>query len=244
VVGSGFGQFCPVAVACEVFAERWTPLIIRELLGGVQKFNDIHRGIPLISRALLVSRLRDLEAARVITREPLPSGKGHRYCLTEAGKEFHAVIEGLGAWGQRWTVRVDPRHLDPAFLLWNMRRRIAVDRLPARRVVVHFKFSGVPVHYRGRRIFWLILEPTLVDLCIDDPGFEIDLYLEADLAAMAKVWLGDAPFESKLRSGEIRLLGPRPLARAFPSWLMLSHYAEVPRPESMAAEVQRPHPRT
>src|SRR3954469_55582 len=240
-VASGFGQFCPVAVACEVFAERWTPLIIRELLAGVEKFNDIHRGIPLISRALLTRRLRELEAARVITREALPSGKGRRYCLTEAGKEFHAVIEGLGAWGQRWTVRVDPKRLDPAFLLWTLRRPVAVERLPARPVVVRFNSSGVPAHYRGRRTFWLILERPLVDLCIDDPGFEVDLYLEADLAAMAKVWLGDVPYESMLRSGGIQLLGPRPLAKAFPSWLMLSHYAEVPRPERLAAEVKRPH---
>ncbi len=232
----GFGQFCPVAVACEVFAGRWTTLILRELLAGVQKFNDIHRGIPLISRPLLARRLRELEAAGVITMEPLPVGKGHRYCLTEAGKEFHSIIESLGCWGQRWTVRVDRRNLDPGFLLWNMRRRIALDNLPVRRVVVHFKFSGVAPAYRGRRVFWLMLERTQVDLCIDDPGCEVDLYVEADLAAMAKVWLGDVTFESALSSGEVRLIGPRPLAKAFPSWLMLSHFSGVPRPKSRSEE--------
>jgi DNA-binding HxlR family transcriptional regulator len=127
---SGFGQFCPVAVACEVFATRWTPIILRELLSGAQQFNELHRGIPLISRPLLARRLRQLEVAGVITRESAPAGRGHRYCLTEAGKEFQPIVEGLGVWGQRWTARFDRHNLDPAFLMWNMRRRIALDRLP------------------------------------------------------------------------------------------------------------------
>jgi DNA-binding HxlR family transcriptional regulator len=237
----GYGQFCPVAVACEIFAERWTPLVLRELWAGSQHFNEIHRGIPLISRPLLARRLRELEAAGVITMESLSSGRGHRYCLTEAGKEFQSIIEGLGAWGQRWTVRVDRKNLDPAFLLWNMRRRIVLENLPVRRVVVRFKFSGVAPAYRGRRMFWLMLERTQVDLCIDDPGFEVDLYVEADMAAIAKVWLGDVPYASALRSGEVRLVGPRHLANAFPSWLMLSHFAGVPRPQSQATEAYRPH---
>jgi DNA-binding HxlR family transcriptional regulator len=237
----GFGQFCPVAVACEVFAERWTPIILRELFAGAQQFNEIHRGIPLISRPLLARRLRGLEAAGVITMESLPTGRGHRYCLTEAGKEFQPVIEGLGAWGQRWTVRVDPKNLDAGLLMWNMRRRISLDSLPPRRVVVHFKFSGAAATYRGHRMFWLLLERTQVDLCVEDPGFEVDLHVEADLAAMAKVWLGDVPFESVLRSGEVRLIGPRQLAKAFPAWLELSHFAAVPRPESQATELHRSH---
>ncbi|MEA3194367.1 MAG: hypothetical protein QOD26_2700 [Betaproteobacteria bacterium] len=238
---SGYGQFCPVAVACEVFAERWTPLVLRELWAGAQHFNEIHRGMPLISRPLLARRLRELEAAGVITMESLPSGRGHRYRLTEAGKEFQSIIEGLGAWGQRWTVRVDRKNLDPAFLVWNMRRRIVLENLPVNRVVVRFKFTGVAPTYRGRRMFWLMLERTQVDLCIDDPGFEVDLYVEADLAAIAKVWLGDVPFASALRSGEVRLVGPRDLANAFPSWLMLSHFAAVPRPKRQATEAHKPY---
>lgn len=232
----GFGQFCPVAVACEVFAERWTPIVLRELFAGSQLFNEIHRGIPLISRPLLARRLRDLEAAGVITMESLPTGRGHRYRLTEAGKEFQPVVEALGAWGQRWTVRVDRRNLDPGFLMWNMRRRIALDSLPARRVVVRLKFNGVAVNYRGARIFWMLLDRTQVDLCIDDPGFEVDLNVEADLAAMAKVWLGDVPFSSILRSGDVRLVGPALLVKAFPTWLMLSHFAGVPRPPGPATK--------
>jgi DNA-binding HxlR family transcriptional regulator len=228
---SGFGQFCPVAVASEVFAERWTPIILRELFAGAQQFNEIHRGLPLISRPLLARRLRELEAAGVVTRTPRAGGRGHRYGLTEAGREFRAVIDALGTWGQRWTVRVDRHNLDAGFLMWNVRRRIALERLPPKRVVVRFKFGGVAAAARGPRIFWLLLERERAELCVEDPGFEVDLYVEADLAAMARVWLGDVSFDAVLRSGEVRLTGPRALAKAFPSWLMLSVFAGVPRPD-------------
>lgn len=225
----GFGQFCPVAVACQIFAERWTPIILRELLAGSDRFNDLHRGIPLISRPLLTRRLMDLEKAGVIVREPLARSRGYRYRLTPAGEEFRAVIEELGAWGQRWTTRVDRDNLDAGFLMWNIRRRIALDRLPARRVVVQFKFSGVAAARPGYRIFWLLLQRTQVELCVADPGFDVDLYVAADLASMAKVWLGDITFEMARRSGAVQLTGPLELRRAFPSWLMLSHFAAVPR---------------
>jgi DNA-binding HxlR family transcriptional regulator len=226
----GFGQFCPVAVACEVFAQRWTPLVLRELFAGATHFNEIHRGIPLISRPLLVRRLRELEAAGVITRVRPATGRGHRYFVTDAGNEFRAIVEGLGAWGQRWTVRVDLQNLDPGFLMWNMRRRIATDNLPLQRVVARLKFSGPATAYRGPMMFWLVLDRRQVDLCVDDPGFEVDLYVDADVAAMAKVWLGDLTFESVCRSGQVRMTGPQHLIKAFPSWLMLSRFASVPRP--------------
>lgn len=229
-MSSGFGQFCPVAVASEIFAGRWTPIILRELLAGAQQFNEIHRGIPLISRPLLARRLRELEAAGVLTMESLGRTRGHRYRLTEAGEEFRPVIEGLAAWGQRWTTRIERRNLDPGLLMWNLRRRVALERLPPRRVVVRFRFSGVAPSCRGPRTFWLILERPQPDLCVADPGFEVDLYVDAELAAMAKVWLGDLPFESVLRSKEVQLLGPSALAKAFPSWWLLSPFAGVPRP--------------
>jgi hypothetical protein len=137
----------------------------------------------------------------------------------------------LGAWGQRWTVRIERDNLDPGFLMWNLRRRIALDLVPVRRIVVHFKFAGVPVRHRGPRLFWLILDHMQADLCIKDPGFEVDLCVEADLAAMASVWLGDITFQHAVRSGKVQVTGPRKLAQAFPEWLMLSHFAAVPRPD-------------
>ena len=231
---SGFGQFCPVAVACEVFAERWTPIILRELLAGAQHFNEIHRGVPLISRPLLASRLRRLESAGVIAREKRPDVSGHCYRLTEAGREFAPVIEQLGTWGQRWTVRVERRNLDAGFLMWNIRRRIAREQLPPHRIVVHFSFDGTPSHYRGYRLFWLILGREQVELCVDDPGFEVDLCVDADIAAFTKVWLGDLTLDEALRCKQVRLIGPKNLVKAFPSWLMLSRFAGVPRPSANA----------
>jgi DNA-binding HxlR family transcriptional regulator len=236
---SGFGQFCPVAVACEVFAERWTPIILREMFAGSRYFSEIRRGVPNISSALLVQRLRSLEANGVIVRESIPGDRGQSYRLTEAGREFHSVIEGLGTWGQRWTVRVDRDNLDPGFLMWNMRRRIVLERVPTRRTVVRFKFGGVAVRYRGPRLFWLLLDRTKADLCIEDPGFEVDLHVDADLATMARIWLGDCTFEEALSSGKVQLAGSRALAQAFPSWLMLSHFAKVPRPISSSTAGSR-----
>jgi len=227
---TGYGQFCPVAVASEIFAERWTPVILRELLAGSEHFNEIHRGIPRISRALLASRLRGLERAGIVATEPLPGGRGRRYLLTEAGRELRLVIEALGRWGQRWTARVERRRLDPGFLMWNLRRRVALDRLPARRIVVAFRFGGPAIAARVRRTYWLVLERERTDLCIEDPGFEVDLHVEAELDAMVRVWLGDSTFDRALRSGDLRLFGPRELAGAFPSWWLLSPYAAVPRP--------------
>src|SRR4030095_2528238 len=227
----GYGQFCPVAVACEIFAERWTPIVLRSLFMGADRFNELLRGAPRMSRSLLAKRLRDLEKAGVISRARAPNGAGYCYRLTQAGEEFRTVIEGLGEWGQRGTVRVKRDNLDAGLLMWAIRRRIALDRLPEGRVVVQYNFRGIPPMRRGYRRFWLLLERTDVDLCVEDPGFEVDRYVDADLAAMTKVYLGDVSFASASSAGNVRVSGPRELVRAFPSWLLLSHFANVPRPQ-------------
>jgi DNA-binding HxlR family transcriptional regulator len=232
----GYGQFCPVAVACEIFAERWTPIILRSLFMGADRFNDLLRGAPRMSRSLLAKRLRDLEKAGVIARARASNGAGYCYRLTQAGEEFRTVIEGLGNWGQRWTVRVKRDNLDAGLLMWAIRRRIALDRLLERRVVVQYNFRGIPPMRRGYRRFWLLLERTHVDLCVEDPGFEVDLYVDADLAAMTKVYLGDVSFASASSAGDVQVSGPRELVRAFPSWLLLSHFAKVPRPQQQFPE--------
>jgi DNA-binding HxlR family transcriptional regulator len=229
----GYGQFCPVAVACEVFAERWTPLILRELFAGSRRFSEIRRGMPLISRALLAQRLRHLEDAGVI--ESRPAGRRHEYRLSQAGAEFHGVIEELGVWGQRWIHgRASAENLDAMLLMWNVRRRLAVDRLPNRRIVVRFDFRGVPAR-RGPATSWLIASREDVDVCLKDPGFGVELVVAADLGAFTRVWLGDVSFDQALRSRGVRVEGPRELVRAFPGWLLLSHYAGVARPRPARA---------
>src|SRR4029079_6326728 len=227
---ASFGQFCPVAAACEVFAERWTPIIVRELIMGSHRFNEIHRCIPLISRPLLVRRLRDLEAAGVVRSTVAQKGKPREYHLTDAGLEFRGAIEALGTWGQRWTVRVQPEKLDSGLLMWNVRRRIAVDRLPERRVVVQFQFEGVPSGRSMLKKCWLVLERAGCDVCLSDPGYEVDVWVEADLASMTRVWVGDLPFAEAVRALKVRLGGAPALVRQFPDCLLLSHFAKVPRP--------------
>lgn len=225
-----YGQFCPVAVACETFAERWTPLILRELVLGSRRFNEIHRGVPRMSRTLLAQRLRELTAAGVIT-----SGDGE-YRLTPSGEELGEVVVRLGEWGQRWASPVRQDRLDPRVLMWDMRRRIAVDRLPPKRVVARFDFKGVPAACRRTSTFWLLLERPEADLCITDPGFEVDLFVDANLAAFARVWLGEVAIREAIRNGSIRLSGATEAVRGLPSWLLLSTLAAVPRP---SPELQR-----
>jgi len=220
---SVYGQFCPVAVASEIFAERWTPVILRELVLGSRRFNDIQRGVPKISRALLVKRLRELALHGIITNA------GGDYTLTEAGQELGEVVVHLGTWGARWTAPARRDRLDAKLLTWDMRRRIALDKLPEKRVVVRFDFRGVPAGHKAPKTYWLVLERPEVDLCIIEPGFEVDVFVDADLAALTKVWLGEVPIRQAIREGGIKLAGDRQGVRDFPSWLLLSTLAAVPR---------------
>jgi DNA-binding HxlR family transcriptional regulator len=227
----GYGQFCPIAMACETFAERWTPLILRELLAGARRFNEIRQGMPLISRTLLAQRLRELEAAGVVLSQPLARGRGREYRPTPAAEELREVLERLGEWGQRWaTTQFDPDNLDLTLLMWNVRRRIAFTRLPDRRIVVRFDFRAFPLRCRPLRTSWLILERAGSDVCLKDPGHEVDLVVAADAGAMARVWTGAITFAQAVREGGLRVEGARDLVRAFPTWLLLSHFAHVERP--------------
>jgi DNA-binding HxlR family transcriptional regulator len=218
-----YGQFCPVAVASEIFAERWTPVILRELVLGSRRFNDIHRGVPRISKALLAKRLRELQVHGIVA-----SGGGE-YRLTQAGQEMGEVVVHLGQWGARWTMPVHRDRLDARVLTWDMRRRFAVDKLPEKRVTVRFDFRGVPAGHKAPKVFWFVLQRPDVDLCIIEPGFDVDLYVEADLAAFSRVWLGEIPLRQAIRERAVNLSGERQYERDFPSWLLLSTLAAVPK---------------
>lgn len=214
-------------MSAEIVAERWTLLVIRNILVGAHTFNEIQRGVPLMSRSLLSKRLKQLVRHGVIERRP--GKRGHEYHVTAAGEELLPLIESLGVWGQRWVrSEVDPGPLDPRLLMWDMQRRINVERLPEQRVVVQFEFTDVrrPVLKRT----WLVLDPPDVDVCYKDPGFPVDVVVRTALRTLTSAWMGDIPLEPLIRSGEIRLEGPRELARAFPGWLALSAFADVERP--------------
>ncbi|HWM03753.1 MAG TPA: helix-turn-helix domain-containing protein [Actinophytocola sp.] len=224
----GYGQFCPVAQSLEIVGERWTLLVVRELFSGSHRFNEIHRGVPLMSPTLLTQRLRRLERAGIVER----SGGG--YHLTDVGRELWPVVEGLGVWGQRWARdEVRAEHLDPSTLMWDMRRRFDLDAVPDRRVVIEFRFRGVT---RGPTGWWLTVTRADVDVCLSDPGFGVDLVVDADLRTMIMVWMGDRPFAEALRTGGVAVTGQPALERAFPGWLRLNVLADVARPTALARE--------
>ncbi len=219
---ASYGQYCPVAKAVELLADRWTPLIVRELLAGARRFNEIDRGLPGISRPLLTQRLRRLERFGVVGRRTSPGGH-HEYHLTPAGIQLKVVIDALGNWGARW-ILADPRsiELDPALLLWRMHRRIDVARLPLNRLVVEFEFHGA-----RRQHAWLVLEPDGVSVCVTDPGFDTHVLVTADVAAFHKVWLGRMALTEALRDGAVELDGPPALVQAFARALLYSPFAEI-----------------
>ena len=227
----GYGQFCPVARACEVIAERWTPLVLRELLTGSRRFNELHRGVPLMSRTLLAQRLRALEDAGVIRSAARVRGRGREYSLTPAGEELRQIIASIGAWGQRWAKRsLGPDTLDAGLLVWDMQRKLQGECLPATRTVVRLDFTGVTRGHRAQRTWWFVLQRPDVDLCLKDPGFGDDLVIKADLAAFTRLWLGHVSLTEILRTGQVRVEGPRALADALPSWLGLAGPSDLRRP--------------
>lgn len=220
----GYGQFCPIALAAEVLAERWTPLVIRELLCGSVRFSDVQRGVPRMSSALLARRLRELEFAGIVERRRGERG-GWEYHLTPSGRELFPVVETMGLWAQRWLRHklVDAASLDPDLLMWDIRRTVGNPAKSAdRRYVTEFRLSGVPV---SRRRYWLVFENDHVDLCYKDPGFDADLFVETSLRVLTQIWLGHLSLDQALRDERLRLDGSRRDVSAFRSWFALSMFA-------------------
>ena len=225
----GYGQFCPVARAAEILAERWTPLVVRELLCGSTRFNDLRRGVPRMSTALLSRRLRELEHVGIVERRRLAAGRGYEYRLTEAGRELFPLVEGMGLWAQRW-VRDDltaDENLDPDLLIWDIHRNISADGMPSgRRFVAAFRLTGVSSR---KSRYWLVFDAGDVDICFKDPGFEVDLHVSAHMRTLTQVWLGHRSLDDAVRQGALRLEGSRQDVKAFRSWFALSSFAAAGR---------------
>ncbi|MEI2731881.1 MAG: helix-turn-helix domain-containing protein [Dermatophilaceae bacterium] len=210
-----YGQFCPVAKTAEILCERWMPLIVRELLCGSSRFGEIQRGVPLISPALLSKRLRQLVAAGVVERAS--DGGAPAYRLTRAGSELYPIIEAMGVWGQRWVrSSYTADELDPTFLMWDIRRMVQPVGLTDGECVIEFSIRGAPPR---RGTYWMVVDPQTVDLCLVDPGKDVDLRVEADLRALTQVWMGDRTMANALDSGQIALLGAPRLGARFSRWL-------------------------
>lgn len=229
---SNYGQFCPVAMASEILCTRWTMVLLRELVAGSTRFNELRRGMPRMSPALLSRRLKELEAAGIVRRSAVAGDPGvQEYLLTDAGRALEPIVEAFGRWGQRFvSAELALEKLDAQLLMWDMRRNLDPRPLPPERRVIQIAFRDLP---EGRRSWWLIVEPdTPVDLCSIEPGFDVDLYAWADLRTMTAIWMGRETVATAVRSGALVLTGDRQLAADMQRWLGLSPFA---RPEALVA---------
>ena len=221
-----YGQFCTVARGAEVLCERWTALVVRELLCGSTQFNELRRGVPRMSPTLLAKRLRTLEDAGVVRRTE--DGRSTSYHLTPAGEELRPIVMAIGHWGARWIgSRLTPGELDVGFLMWDVRRFVQLEEFPPeRRVVLHFRF---PDARPRERHWWLVVEDRTADLCRDDPGHELTLEIESSVLALTEVWTGDTTSDDALRRRQIRVIGASRDSEAVWRWLGTSAFAPTRR---------------
>lgn len=222
-----YGQFCPVAMSAELLCSRWTLLIVRELLSGSSSFNDIRRGIPLISRTLLSSRLKELEAAGLLLRVPVGQNGRRAYRPTAAGEALETVVSALGDWGQEW---IEPElalgEINYGYLLWNLRRTVQRVADMPRRFVARFSFTDAP---EDNRHHWLLFDGEDIDICHVDPGFEVNVWIECRLRTMAELWMGWKSLSSAVDDDGFIIDGPPEFTNRPFRWLGQSRHAGLPK---------------
>jgi len=221
-----YNQFCPVAMAAEILCTRWTMVLLRELITGSTRFNDLRRGVPRMSPALLSQRLKELEAAGIIMRTASETEPGvFEYNLTKSGRELGPLVEAMGIWGQRWVdAKLSLEHLDVSLLMWDMRRQLNPTPMPNRRSVISFHY---PELGPSQRTYWLIVDPKSgVDLCAINPGFDVDLYVTTDLRTMTAIWMGLDSVRKAIADDRMFVTGQRGLASNMQTWLGLSPFAK------------------
>lgn len=224
---SSYNQFCPVAMAAEILGTRWTLLLLRELLVGSTRFNDLRRGMPRMSPALLSKRLKDLEAAGIVTRSKTSGAADvYEYHLTDAGRDLQKVVEAVGVWGHRWIEsEASLENLDPELLMWDIRRNIDPRPMPRHRTTIQIIFKDLA---KSRQNWWLIVQPEQgVDLCSVDPGFDVDLYLSTDLRTMTEIWMGYSTIARAKERGKLFVSGNRELEASMAAWFSLSRFAKI-----------------
>jgi len=223
-----YGQFCPVAMAAEILCSRWTALVLREMLCGSTRFNDLRRGLPRMSPTLLSKRLKELTDAGVVTITPADRNGAVEYKLTRAGKDLRDIVMSMGTWGQRWIESsLSLKNLDPSLLMWDMRRNLKLAALPRhKRCTVQFVYPDIK---DGRDSWWIVVDGGDVDLCGIDPGFEVDLYVSSTLRSMTAVWMGHSTLKAEIAAGNIELTGDKAVARTMSDWLGLSVFAKEQR---------------
>jgi DNA-binding HxlR family transcriptional regulator len=219
-----YGQFCPVSMGAEIFCSRWTALVVRELLSGSTRFNDLRRGVPRMSPTLLSKRLKELELAGVIAAVPTSQPSVFDYKLTPAGEDMRSVVMSLGVWGQRWVESsLSLKNLDPSLLMWDMRRNLDPTPLPPRRCTIQFLFPEVD---SAKRSSWLVIDGGKVDVCSVDPGFDVDLYVRGSLRSLTAVWMGLTTMQEEIQGRQLELIGDSDIAQSMQQWLGLSPFAK------------------
>jgi DNA-binding HxlR family transcriptional regulator len=223
----GYATYCPVAKALEILGERWTLLIVRDLLAGARHFNDFRRSIPLITPAMLSKRLRTLEQVGIIQRGVSDHSGRVEYRLSEAGHELKSFVEAAGTWGQRWARSMLPHgELHPSTLMWDIHRFLKTEHLPATRTVLKVEFTDL----NAMRHWWLVVQASEVDVCLDDPGYEVDVWIACTLFTLTGLFMGDLTIASAQAAGQIRLDGNGQLVREMPRWFGLMPFSHVVAP--------------
>ena len=220
---TSYGQFCPVSKAAEVLFEKWTVLIVRELLMGTARFNDFQHAISKISPTLLTKRLKTLEEKGVIVRKQVSGRRGYEYRLTPAGKELEPLLENIAVWGMRWARgQMSDDELDVELLMWEIQRRIQTKNLPGGETVIRFNFNDLEKH----KNWWVWINEDDVDLCTENPDKDVDLYITTDLRTMAEIWQGDLDLKKVLKDERIQTHGKRTLIKTMPDWIGLCKYVD------------------
>jgi len=237
-MASRYGQYCPLSIATELLGERWTILVVMQVIEGTSRFADMQRALPKISPSTLTARLRTLEDAELIERRRGASGE-IEYTPTRAARDLEPILIELAQWGQRWGRDMEIEDLDPEFLAWSMHRRMDVAAMPEGRVVIEFEFSGVPGRFCKR--FWLVKRDEGLDVCVKHPGHEVDVRVQAELRRFIEAWRGLRSLDAELKGRHIRVEAPPALRRGLARWLLGSMIADVPREKAGRERGLRPH---
>ena len=220
-----YGQFCPIAKATEIIGEKWTILIIRELLMGATRFNELQRGLSLISPSLLSKRLESLAEFGLIVKKKIQNQKGSEYFPTEACQTLLPVIRSLGEWGMIWARQsLNDKDYDVELLMLYLQRSIVPEKLPGNITVVRFKFTDTDKYPD----WWMLIEGSKVDLCTNDPGKDVDIYFTSKIKTLAQIWMGENSYKKAIRDGALTLVGNSALTGNITSWMSNSMFADLP----------------